>query len=564
MRGEPFLQPTSSSAAWSPGWFTATTTVAWSPRELQGLQFWIPTHQLRAMWLPISNATRDTNVSANGQLISQVDETGPSAHAVVAPSGREPTLGSDVGGRSYATFTPNDFLTVSNSLGAVQWLYNGSAFSILVWLRIAPGASTGAVLDSSGETSLGTTGITLQYNGTGTLLFTVARQVAGNAILHTSTASVSSADGWVLVAVTFDGASTANMRVFTDGGTNDQGAESMAVTGGFDSGDATYDLHMGVRGSTHGTGFEGDIGDVILLSNVITESELDELRLWKPPQTNGKTGRVQGTYATLGPAVVSGLSEWHDFGNRATQWQDTVGGTPVANADDPIGVVENSLSATTSIDLKRNFAYDGTAAKRPLSKDAASNGSNRPAALFDGATGTPDDELTIASQTIGGASTWVYVVRNLDSTNGSHLSRAGGNQYLVKTGSEYLAGGGNDMRIVLHTAASLAPNNEIPSFGKSSGNGESMPGGGEVWEIITVRRDGKAWTVRWNGVNGDNTFLNDGAFGMSRMGPSVNPAFELDGYVGCRLRYTRAMSDAEVALVEAGLASEWGITLQNP
>ncbi len=556
---------TGKGASWTSAWLTTdAAAVGWTPLELANLEFWLPTHYLRSMWLPVSNVALDTPATMSGQLIAQVDEQGPSSHRITSPNGREASLGSDVGGRSYLTFTPNEYLRVQNSQGAFKWLHNGTAFSILVWLRIAPGASTGAILDNSRATSLGTTGITLQYNGSGSLFFTIARQVSGNAIQHTSTATVSSADGWVLVLCAYDGVSLAAMRIFSNGGENELATEVMSVAGGFDTGDATDDLHIGVRSAIVSTGFNGDIGDVIFTSGIIEEPELDRLRTWQPQPTDANGGRVLGSYAALGPAAVSGLSEWHDFGNRTTQWQDNVGGTSVTSEDDPVGVIENDLSATSGVDLKRNFAYDGTASERPLSKDATTNGSNRPAAFFDGAMGSPDDELTGPGQPTGGASTWIYVARNLDTDNGSHFSRASGNQYLVKTGSEYLSGSGNDMRIVVHTSGAIAPNNQFPFFGKESGVGDAMPGGGEVWEIITVRRNGKEWTLRWNGVPSETTFLNDGAFELWRIGPSVNPLFECDGYIGCRLRYTRALTDSEVAIVEAGLADEWGITLLSP
>lgn len=562
MREAPYLQSTSSPAAWAPGWLTTgADPEPWSPRELTNLEFWLPTHQLRAMWRAVTNVTQDNSATADGQLISQVDEQGPCAHLLNSPTGRQPAVGSDPGGRSYLNFSPNEYLRVKNSLGAFNWLHNGSAFSMLVWLRVAPGASTGAVFDSCRATTTGTTGISLQYNSSGTLLFMVAKQATGTAILHTTTATIDSDDGWVLVLVGYDGGSLAVLRIFSDDGQTALATELMTVSGGFDNSDASHDLHIGARASVLTNGFNGDIGDVVFLSGAISEAELDELRMWKPPQSTAPVGCRLGTYASLGPAAVSGLAEWHDFGDRTSQWQDTVGGTPVASEDDPVGVIENRLSSAATVDLKRNFAYDGTASKRPLTKDAATNGSSRAAAFFDGASGSPDDELTGPDQPTGGASTWIYVARNLDSAKGSHYSRSSGNQYLVKTGSEYLTGGGNDLRIVVHTSSSVAPNDETPSLGTEGGSGEALPGGAETWEIITVRRDGKTWTVRWNGVQSENTFLNDGVFDTSRIGPSVNSDFELDGYLGCRLRYTRALSNAEVALIEAGLAADWGITL---
>ncbi len=562
IRTATFWQPACSRRFSSATWF-ARPANAWSPLDLANLQLWLPTHLLRALWRTPTNQTEEANASADGQTITQLDDQGPYAHRVVAAVGREPVLGSDVDRHSYLALTPDDFLTLDNSNGALRWLHNGSAFTVLVWFRVASGASSnGVILDSAHSTSAGTTGFSLRWNSSGTVFSAVHRAASGHAISHTSTATIGNADGWTLVGITFDGASTATMRLFTQGGTVVKATESMSVTGGFDSGDATDNLDIGVRSDTHTLGFEGNLADVVLLSGVIGDAELDLLRAWNPARTTTSPGRVLGSYATLGAAAVSGLAEWHDFGDRSTQWQDAVGGTAVTLDDDPIGVVQNKLPVPSSVELNRDFAYDGTASARPLSKDAVNNGSARPAAQFDGGSAA-DDNLSIPSQPSGAASTWIYVVRNLDANFGSHYSRASGNQYLVKTGSNYEGGGTNEMRVVVHTSGALAPNDESPHYGKEGGIGEEMPGGGEVWEIVTVRRDGKTWDLRWNGLPAAQTFQNDGGFAMSQLGPAVNADFELDGYIGCRLRYTHALSDAQAALVEAGLAAEWGITLPS-
>ncbi|MBX7164813.1 MAG: LamG domain-containing protein [Pirellulales bacterium] len=539
MRGSRFLSAQREAGSFGSQWTSRPATPVFTPTQLSGVTLWLPSHLTDALWQENLVGTPLMRATTDGHTVGQIDDQGPDAHrATAGNAGREPLLGSGGGRASFLVFDGvNDFLTVENSRQAFAYVHTTAQFTLLAWVKVASDGTNLVLLDTARGGGTDKFGLYLGRNASGnTLTLLVLKGTAGTALVNrTTTATLRVTDGWQLIVVRCNGSTgTIQIGSKTPEGFSVSGSPAAAGT------PATDDLHIGSVSNTVGNYWHGNLGELVLCNQSLSDVQVALYASASPGRSGGATAKVLAGGEALAPQQLSHCHTHYDFSVAAALFQQLERTGAVANDGDPVGAVEHRGGAALARDATAG-ANNGT---RPAFRPNTKNG--LAAVQFDGA----DDQLNFFSWCKGAALTVFIVAKNNDVAFGSHYLT--GTQYVVQTGSGYL--GGNNERFVVHPEAGSG----LPFLGAEDGVG--APVAGEAWHIYEFTRDADVWESSVDGRAG-TTVTNTHIFSMDGMGPLSNPGFWLDGYLGEVVKYNVAHPEANRAKLRAHLAAKWGIAL---
>lgn len=460
---------------------------------------WLSSAWTSTMFQEISTSPQLTAVTANTNPVGLMYDLSDQTHIVIANNaGRRPLLSSDGTRNSFLLFDgSNDFILITNS--KKYFSYFGGAnptWSLVFWVK-SNGDGTLQALFSSNNRSTTSNGFYLGKNANNTLnLFITNNSVA--LVNKNTTATLTTADGWVPIRITCSGAGANTITIQI--GTKTE--ETANFTGGTAL-DMLSDLHIGSRDTSVDRAFNGGLDDIMIFNRVITADEWTAFKAYNPERTT---------------IEFESKINWEHTFSQATTWANTTRTTPVSNGS-VIRVVDSTLASLIG-NLNRGLTSAADASS-PLWTASAING--LPAAEYGGT----DENLTTGRfESLAGKKVYVFICKNRDMTNGSHV--AFGTQYLAMTGTNYEPG---QERWVHHL---------------SDGNSVDVPLVNDTeYNLIVVRVNG-ANVKAWNSANVTDTFVTTGGSIFTDFGKEFIAGWWQDGFTAYSAMYNGAPSDIQI------------------
>lgn len=482
-------------------------------------------HALAGLWKePGGDGTPETNCSADGDAIGEAADFGPLCNEVVTTTGRLPILGSGSTRRNYATFDGvNDQMYVANSKKSFTTFHCSERVgTIAVCAYISANATAVQLLDNSNAAAAG---IYLWRDTSNKVRLRITKTGPTTALDFTSTATVTAADGFVTLIFTFDGAG--NGSFYKNGAAPETCNYS---TTGDTSGTASAQLlYIGAQQS--GTNYlVGSIASVHLSKAAWNATQRAEFDGWNPNRSTAQLVRKKGSDGL--PTDYSMLRDWYDGQGTTYFYTGLLRATSVTANDDQVRTWANRIS------IDRDMQGSGGAGTYPKYKTA--EGPIAGGIKFDGT----DDNLAFPAWSRSGNWHAFVVIRNDDTTNGSHVfSESGG----------YLA--------VVSTNYASPPYAVIHSTTGYSGTGAYLvtPTGFNVIEV--AKYDRKLW-VRVNGVgalSGGST-LSAPVTAYTNMGTEIIAGWQLHGHVYALVHYSTNLPRGYADRVAAYLGTTYGVT----
>lgn len=232
-------------------------------------------------------------------------------------------------------------------------------------------------------------------------------------------------------------------------------------------------------------------------------------------------------FPAVTPAV---LQADYDMNNTAKLWQNTAKTTPATVANDPVRVVEPTSGTWGDLVASSD-------AQRPLIQSWA--GPSKLILDFDGT----DDSFDLPA-TITGDHTLLWVAKNDDATNGSHLIY--GSNYIPLTGSSY---SGN---------SSYSGEYFVPHPSGTATGGVRVKNQSLAYNVIAVRLNGQEWTSM-NGLCESVKASSANSFSWTKLGKEYLANWQLDGKLGRFIYYSGALTDKELQDLIISLNTTYGI-----
>lgn len=217
---------------------------------------------------------------------------------------------------------------------------------------------------------------------------------------YTTTFTLTVADGLCFLRLRCNGVGAGNgtISIIKSGV---ETSETFTVVAGSGS-DSAVDCVIGTRANLDGTtNFNGFIGWIVLANRILTATEWTNLQAYSPPEDSSEMAPI--------------LELEYDPQVGATMWADTARTTP-ATDESALNAMDNNITSNFGLH-NRNINASAAATYKTAEQNGYNaidyNGSNSNFAL------SPyEDERA-------GKKTWIWVFRNRDVSNGSHLARGG-------------------------------------------------------------------------------------------------------------------------------------------
>jgi hypothetical protein len=239
---------------------------------------------------------------------------------------------------------------------------------------------------------------------------------------------------------------------------------------------------------------------------------------------------LRPTASGFNPASISGIANWWDANDAATV---------TLNA----GAVETWTSKAGS----KSAATQSTANNRPVTitvngKTALSFDGSNDGLDFTGTARTDETWIIAAAQTADQSGTRQLIS---DSSGGFGIGSAKGGSRLIDTIWGAYTDGVNRHRVTYNANASVPFGPGVISVTRSAA------GGGFLFIDGTQRTS----------IFGATSFTTSLSTTINRIGYVNSTTFQLEGWIGEILCYSRALSDSERLKVERYLGKKWGITV---
>jgi len=232
-------------------------------------------------------------------------------------------------------------------------------------------------------------------------------------------------------------------------------------------------------------------------------------------------------FPTVTPAVLQGD---YDPNNTAKLWQDVAKTIPATATNDLVRVVEPISGSWGDLVASAN-------GERPTLTLSALN--SRAVLDFDGTNDNFDFPASIT-----GDHTLLWVVKNDDSTNGSHILY--GQNYVPLTGSGYV---GN---------ASLGGEYFTVHPSGTAAGGVRVKNQGNTYNVIGMKLSGTEWGC-FNGLCQSSKATTANAFFWSKIGKGYLANWDLDGKLGRFIYYSGALTDKQLQDLIISLATTYNL-----
>jgi hypothetical protein len=231
------------------------------------------------------------------------------------------------------------------------------------------------------------------------------------------------------------------------------------------------------------------------------------------------------------PKSISGLAQWLDANDSATltlvsgavsQWDDKSG-----NSRNATQTTANNRPTTTTVNGRTALSFDGT-----------NDGLN-----FTGVARTDETWIIAAAQTADQSGTRAIVN---DGGNGDGINIARGSARLLDALWGNTTDGVGRLRVAYSSNPATPYGPAVVSVVRSAAAGG----------LVFI--DG---TQRVSAVNGSSSFTTSGSITVQRIGYYSSTTFQLQGWIGEIICYSRALTAAERQRCERYLGKKWGIVV---
>lgn len=494
------------------------TLSLWDYTDVPGAFFVLDFTRTATMLQEDSASTCVTPVTSNNDPIGEMYDLSPSAlHTRSLSAARRGVLSSDVNRNSYIHFDgTNDCIDIINTKKLFNKFVAASpVWTIMFWIRVNTDGAVQVIVDSNDRAAANNgIDIMIQADGTINMLMTDA---GANKTNVTTTATLTTADGWIPVKVKVNGTG-ANASSIKIGSKTTQNFTS----GSGAANDAGFDMVIGSRASTRDRPAKYDLAAMVFSNTAIQDSDT----AWTQFIQKNPSRKTTEFY----------VLDWkYDFNDTTKLWQDSGRTTPVSANNDPIAYVDNTVTTLFGpLNKDLNTAVDVTfKTNRQNSKSCAD---------FNGSTSSIRLQ---ADYEAGGKWVLVKVCKNRDATNGSHVFY--GSLYVPVTGNQY---SGAPVFGVEYTTI-----HQISGAGPSA----NLKNQGLTVNVIVFRRNGTAFDC-WSGDKVKSSQTNSNTFKVSRIGDAQIAGWEFDGEDYIDIKYNGYMSDSEIeTLIIDALNSTYAI-----
>lgn len=485
----------------------------WTPEAIPHVELWLHTHALPHLWVEDYGTQALTHPAVDGDLVRVITEP-VHAHEIGGATTSGTVLSSGSGASSYIRFTraDSDWMTIKDTgTTALAFIHQKAVFSILMHLGVGSDGTAQTILDNAVATT-SNSGFQVVRTSGNKLQVQVMRSSAGTSTFNcTTTASLVAADGIVPITIVAGGnsANTGQLRIKIGSNAEETCAQSNAPASSTSPGQV---LWIG-RASGGGQACDCLIQDLAIVDGVVNSDDLAAWRAWNPARTSSSLVRFVGPNA----GWFNFLSRDYDYTLTDNLYTDTAGTTHVVAAGDAIALVRSGSSPDGHLGRSGS---QSTAANRPLWRGTTG-------AEWDGS----NDELTITQTADHGASTWLLVGTNDDTTNGTHFFGSGGR--ILVTGTSY--SGNSPAQAPSHADGHCYATTHPGTGGTCLSDLLSCsPGAANALE---VHRDGASWTqgvlqlsAGAASLVNQCTATNTAQMHFTHMGTPAIGAWDLDGY----------------------------------
>jgi len=247
---------------------------------------------------------------------------------------------------------------------------------------------------------------------------------------------------------------------------------------------------------------------------------------------------LRPTQSGFNPNSISGLVYWWDASDASTLTLNTSNNPATVSQWTSKASAKTAATQTTSNNQPTTTTVNGRTA---ILFDGSNDGFD-----FTGASRTDETWVIAAAQTVDQTGTRSFVT-DAGAGYGINSVRGAVRQLQVAFGtSNGFTEGTDQLRVTYSSnpATPIGPN--IISVVRSAAAGG------------TVFIDG---TQRISGVNGSSSWSTPGPVTIQRIGYYNSTTFQLQGWIGEILCYSRALTDTERQRCERALGKKWGITV---
>jgi len=508
----------------------------WTPEYLPSAEVWISSHATPHLWVEDYASQPLTHPVADGDAVRVIDDP-VNAYIAAGSTSTGLTLATS-GSAPYLRFTraDADYLTLVSSATSLDRIHQTGVGAIYFRMGFAANDGTTQIFLDSANATTANAGLYITRSTSNKLVVQMMRASAGTYVFNcTSTADFSVSTGIVNGYIVFGGQGGAKFKI----GSNAE--ETCAYSNAPSTSSAAQVMWIG-RASGGGNASDLMLGDLVIATRVPTAADLTRWMSWSP--TRSSTSLVRWRGADQG--FYNFTSRDYRYDVKAGLYTDSACTTPVSASGDTIGCVRPSTDPDGH--LGRN-GTQGTAANRPTWRGASSG------AQWDGV----NDELALTQTADPGASTWLLVGSNNDTTNGSHFFSAGGR--ILVTGSSY---SGNSPAQSPSHANGAAYMTTHPGTGGTCLSDLLYPAAG-AFNALEVRRDGANWTQGVLQLSGGVVSLansctasNSAQMHFTHHGTPAIANWDIDAYVRRAIEWHVTLTEAQLAQPRRFFCTRYG------
>lgn len=499
---------------------TASQATLWSSRAFgNNLQVWInPSNTRKLFQEQGATGIQLTDCDADGETLGSMYDGGINCLMLSAINdASRPVLQSGAGG-SYIDFDGTNHLmrfSISKKLFIGVNAVN-PILSILITVHFDADGTNVSLIDSN-DGSASAAGFFIQRLGATNRVQTIAY---GGGIMwnFTSTPTITAASGKTTIILTINGVGTGTGSLKI--GAN--AAQTFNVAAG-NATESSTECFVGARAQTNDRKLNGGLYDLTIVNKVVSAGEITSYQALSLPRHSTRFLKQSWSY---------------DMNDSTKIWADTAKTTPITNGT-AVRVIQNQIQPSFGSALKDLISP--SAGESPLWREANINSLS--SIEYDGSNddlvfncGTPDN---------GGRWTLVFIAKNDDATNGSHVFF--GIQYVVITGSNY--SGNSSKNGVAYTT--------LHTGGGNSGFVDTV-NTNDGTNVFVITRNKNTFTI-WNGNKQSSVQVDTNAFSISRIGKEFLAGWWLDGLVAYAEYYADVMPDKMIEDLIDSLNAEYAI-----
>lgn len=472
-----------------------------------------------------------TPTTLNNRQVGQIDDPTPATswRWVCTTSTLRPILTQHPSAsRSGLWFSGSHRIFCKNTSGTLGYIHQQMTGTILFSIMRVSQAGE-SIFGSARVASPGDQGFSFETQASNECRFRIMTGAAGFAVNHTTSGTLIGNYNEVPIAIRLGHLiSGSGIRIGSTGSWENFVMPPAPISSAVSM---SSDLIVGDNVIAFNNGYSGSIGNLMFFTAALSDTIIDNFMVSYTPSYTANS-MVQSLSASLG--YFNYLYGWYDFNDvsiTGSLFSASNGTQRITGSTSLVSRINHKLDNNTSR-MMRHATIDNI-----IGQPAYSSSLN--GALFNGI----NNNLRFARHypMSGGNASWFAVVRNDNTTSGSHILQGGSNYWGV-FGANHSSGACHFISI----------SGSVLSCSLVSASG---------FNIVEVRRSGSVFTMRTNGTNTVNGSNMTGAFTPRQIGSGAigTTGFFLSGVLSEMMLYNQYLTDTQANVIVSYLNSKYNI-----